>query len=324
MSDEICVIIAAYNSSGTVARAVRSALVQPEVVEVVLVDDASTDATLEAARSADDGSGRLSLLAQGRNQGPAAARNFAIANSRAPSIAILDADDFFLEGRFAALLGEDENWDGIADNVLFVREATVGRAAALTSGGSTEGEPLDFSRFVRGNISRPGRYRGELGFLKPVISRAFLERHGLAYDERLRLGEDLDLYARMLACGARMGMTEACFYVAVERDDSISAKHDAGDLERLLAAMKRLEPAAPEFGREALEDLRSNLAARYHHRQFLLDKKTSGLSAAVGQAMHSPRRLLDAARGIARDKWNGRKRWVDAGPRLLVPASEWQ
>src|SRR5262245_48322064 len=99
----VCVIIAARNASATIARAVRSALRERQVAEVVVVDDGSTDATADAAYDADDGSGRLKLLVLSKNRGPAAARNHAIARSSAPLIAVLDADDFFLPGRFDAL-----------------------------------------------------------------------------------------------------------------------------------------------------------------------------------------------------------------------------
>ncbi|RUY70024.1 glycosyltransferase, partial [Mesorhizobium sp. M7A.F.Ca.CA.001.13.1.1] len=59
---EVCVIIAAKNAAATIAVAIASALREPEVAEVVVVDDASTDDTAGVARSADDGSGRLSVM----------------------------------------------------------------------------------------------------------------------------------------------------------------------------------------------------------------------------------------------------------------------
>ncbi|RUU00788.1 glycosyltransferase, partial [Mesorhizobium sp. M7A.T.Ca.TU.009.02.1.1] len=40
---EVCVIIAAKNAAATIAVAIASALREPEVAEVVVVDDASTD-----------------------------------------------------------------------------------------------------------------------------------------------------------------------------------------------------------------------------------------------------------------------------------------
>ena len=176
---EVCVIIAAKNAGGTIAVAIASALREPEVAEVVVVDDGSTDDTAEIARSADDGSGRLKVMRLDVNRGPSFARNAAIAGSKAPFISILDADDFFLEGRFRNLFASAD-WDFAADP-----------------------EFLDFERFVEGNISRRRVQRGELGFLKPVISRTFLDRHRLRYDESLRLGEDYELYARAVAHGAR-------------------------------------------------------------------------------------------------------------------------
>jgi len=62
---DVTVVIAAWRADGTIGRAVASALAQPEAAEVVVVDDASGDdgATLAAARAADDGTGRLIVLA---------------------------------------------------------------------------------------------------------------------------------------------------------------------------------------------------------------------------------------------------------------------
>src|ERR1700684_4112944 len=95
----VAIILAAYNASGTVGRAVRSALAEPETAEVIVVDDDSTDDTTAQAAAADDGSGPLRLASLTRNEGLAAARTLAIEQSTAPWISVLDADDFFLPGR---------------------------------------------------------------------------------------------------------------------------------------------------------------------------------------------------------------------------------
>src|SRR6188474_2401292 len=96
-SPTLCAIIAAKDAAATIQRAIRSALREPQVAEVVVVDDGSTDGTAQKSREADDGSGRLKVHRLDRNRGPAFARNHAISNSAAPLIAILDADDFFLK-----------------------------------------------------------------------------------------------------------------------------------------------------------------------------------------------------------------------------------
>ncbi len=302
--DSICVIIAAMNAEATIAQAVASALAEREVAEVVVVDDASRDATAAAALGADDGSGRLRVEQVPANIGPAAARNLAMARSQAPLVAVLDADDAILPGRFAALADPAGDWDMSADNIIFVSEAEAGEftgLAAFETGGMAE--RMDFARFVAANISHPGRPRGELGFLKPVMRRAFLERHGLAYDEAMRLGEDFDLYARMLLAGARFRLVAACGYVAIERADSLSAQHSAADLAALVAADDRMLARRLTSGqREILAAHRAQCAQRWHHRHFLDAKRRSGLMRAVIEHRGRPRLLIDAGLGVARDK----------------------
>src|SRR5262245_1201511 len=97
----VAVIVAAHNAQGTIHQAVRSALEQEHVCEVIVVDDASRDGTAAEARLADDGSGRLAVIPLSENGGPSRARNIALVRSAAPYICVLDSDDYFLPGRIA-------------------------------------------------------------------------------------------------------------------------------------------------------------------------------------------------------------------------------
>ncbi|WP_274709376.1 glycosyltransferase family 2 protein [Nitratireductor luteus] len=299
----VCVIIAARNASGTITRAITSALRMVQVSEVVVVDDGSSDDTAMVARRSDDGTGRLDVLRLPRNHGPAFARNHAIANSTAPLIAILDADDFFLAGRFETLLDGDD-WDFVADNIMFID----------TSGGDPDvpgfaPEPyfLDLRAFIEGNIARRGIRRGEIGFLKPVMRRAFLERHSLRYSEQLRLGEDYDFYARALVKGARYKVVRTCGYGAVVRPDSLSGRHRTEDLKRLWEASEVLarSPSLPPGARELFRRHAHHVRARYELRRFLDVKAASGLYAAVLDAGRRPMSLPSIAGGILADKAEG-------------------
>src|SRR6185437_13753336 len=219
----VCVIIAARNAHATIARAVGSALAEAAVGEVVVVDDGSTDDTAQVARSADDGSGRLQVLHLPHNLGPAAARNRGVRASSAPFLTVLDADDYWLPGRMTALLAEMKDHDFVADDLLRVAEGHEDEApTTLIDGAMSLPADLTLAQFAAGNVSRKGRDRQELGFLKPLMRRAFLQEHHLAYDESLRLGEDFVIYAQALARGARFRLIPPCGYVAVERPASIS------------------------------------------------------------------------------------------------------
>lgn len=83
-STNVCIIIAAMNAADTIAKAVASALAEPEATEVVVIDDGSSDGTAAVARGADDGTGRLTVVRFEANRGPSAARNHAISISQSP------------------------------------------------------------------------------------------------------------------------------------------------------------------------------------------------------------------------------------------------
>lgn len=322
----VCVIIAARNAAATIARAIGSALCEPQVGEVLVVDDGSGDDTAEVSLAADDGSGRLRILRLETNQGPAFARNHAIAHSTAPLIAILDADDFFLPGRFDMLLA-GADWDFVADNIVFIdaRDARKPHVPAFAA----EPRFLDLASFVEGNISRRGAGRGEIGFLKPVMRRSFLDAQRLRYREELRLGEDYDLYARALARNARYKVVHACGYGAVVRHDSLSGQHRTIDLKRLYEADRDLLQSGdlPARARHAIAQHERHIRGRFELRRFLDEKRESGLAAAALRALTRPDALPAIAGGIAGDKYaafrNRERRVTDnvpPPPRYLLAA----
>ena len=316
----VCVIIAARNAARTIPVAIASALREPEVAEVVVVDDASTDDTQDVARLADDGSGRLSVMRLDVNRGPSFARNAAIRTSRSPFIGILDADDFFLEGRFRRLFASAD-WDFAADNIMLIRDDATDLAGIAAPPFAPEPQFLDFERFVDGNISRGRVRRGELGFLKPVISRAFLDRHGLSYDENLRLGEDYELYARAVACGARFKIIKSCGYGAIVRADSLSGRHKTQDLKRLADADLALLALGnlPEGSKAALRRHERHVRDKYRLRNFLDVKAERGLASAAAYALASQSNLIPIVRGVAADKLDALFRRTGIAARRQVP-----
>ena len=88
----VSVVIPTYNGARFVGRALDSVLVQQdEVVDVVVVDDGSTDETVDIVARYED----VRLLRQ-PHRGVAAARNAGIAAARAPFVGFCDHDDEWL------------------------------------------------------------------------------------------------------------------------------------------------------------------------------------------------------------------------------------
>ncbi|WP_394268985.1 glycosyltransferase family 2 protein [Qipengyuania sp.] len=100
----IAVIIPAYNAAATIAETLASACGQSMTdIEVVVVDDGSTDETAALVRAAQQGDARIRLIEQA-NVGVAAARNRAIEASDCAFLAPLDADDLWHRDKLACQL----------------------------------------------------------------------------------------------------------------------------------------------------------------------------------------------------------------------------
>ena len=218
---------------------------------------------------------------------------------------MLDADDYLLPGRFSRLMGALD-WDLIADQIVF---APASAPKLLTStdlpNSVTESfRTLDLTGFVAGNLNCGRAERRELGFLKPVIARRFLDDHALRYQAALWLGEDYDLYVRILLAGARFRVTSTVGYVARVSANSLSGRHRTADLAALRSATAAhlQHPGLDEPARAALH--RHHLSIRNRHllRAFLDAKTDMGPKAAIDFALRPFSNLPPIISGLLRDK----------------------
>ncbi len=88
------VVIPAHNRAGTIPAAIESVRSQSfEDIEIIVVDDGSTDGTADVARSIAVEEPRLRVLSHPVNRGAQAARNTGIRAARGEWVAFLDSDD---------------------------------------------------------------------------------------------------------------------------------------------------------------------------------------------------------------------------------------
>jgi len=92
----VSVVIPAFNRARFIEAAVGSALTQSYApTEIIVVDDASTDATVEIVESMAKKDPRIKCVRQKPNGGPAAARNRGVRESTGELIGFLDSDDLW-------------------------------------------------------------------------------------------------------------------------------------------------------------------------------------------------------------------------------------
>lgn len=92
------VVMPAYNAGQTIRESIESVLAQTlRDLELLVVDDASTDDTARVVSQVEDA--RVVLIRLAQNQGPIGARNAGIAAARGRYIALLDADDLAMPRR---------------------------------------------------------------------------------------------------------------------------------------------------------------------------------------------------------------------------------
>lgn len=202
----VSVVIPTYDSADTLPRAIDSALAQThDDLEVLVVDDASTDETPAVVESYDDQ--RVELLGHDRNCGGSAARNTGIEAASGEFVALLDADDEWhpekVERQVAALEPRSDSWVGaycgvkrvLPRHVEYLRSITPERLKGSTTNthyGEEGGEEL-----LRDVLMRVGVFGG---------SSTLLVRHRVAdemggFDESFPRHQDLEFLVRLLQRG---------------------------------------------------------------------------------------------------------------------------
>lgn len=208
----VSVVIPAWRCADFIEGAVRSALGQTRPpLEVLVVDDASGDATPDRARAAG-----ATVIEHGFNQGPAKARNDGIEAARGEWVALLDSDDEWLAHHLETL------WVAREDHVLVA-------AAAVTFGDGGEPRALGWARRRPLRLGDPAR---AMAPENPIRTSGVMFKREAAiaaggFRTDLRRFEDMDLWIRLLESGTGVCIPVVTSLYRVHASQS-SADREAG------------------------------------------------------------------------------------------------
>lgn len=270
MTPRVSVIIPAKDVEQYIAEALTSLLHQgldPQEIEVVVIDDGSTDRTADVAAGFANRFGSFQLLRNPEPGGVSAARNQGMRASTGAAITFLDSDDWFGNGHLRVMVGAFES--------LGVQSVRSDHIRAL-------GKTRELTRcpvFIRGRRLNPHDFIAH-GFDRSIVDfpnastglfdRALLEDGTLLFAEDLRTAEDREWNWRILLCTESFAVvnTPGTYY---RRGvvGSLTAVYDRSQLDFITSCRRTIEQtrARPEWAPYTLKAAHNLLALTDIHLQ---------------------------------------------------------
>jgi len=263
------VIIPAFNASATLRQAVDSVLAQTYAPhEIIVIDDGSTDATAQVARSYGT---RVTLISQG-NSGVSAARNAGARAANAEWLCFLDADDWYYPERLAAYAAMIRD---VPDLEFLTGDFDYVDAQGNHLRRSMESMPAGQAILAR---AREGRAVMEGEVLGDFVGAHFGDTHTLTvpratflalggYPTGFAVCEDVNFLIRLCARSRRVGVVctpTAAYRIhgnSATRSDPLRAQQQTLlALKALVPQLKQSRPAIRRGLRDAIRHARLDLA----------------------------------------------------------------
>jgi glycosyltransferase involved in cell wall biosynthesis len=306
-SPTVSVIIPCYNGAKYLRQAVESVLAQTHPpLEVIVVDDGSTDDSAEIAASF----GPPVRVIRQANQGESVARNRGIAEARGDYLHFLDADDLMhpeaFERMLAAIAGR-ANAVALVGFAMFTVDPTAPYAVSVP----------------KGEAFFPTLFRDNLAAIHAWLTPAHLVRQAGGFCEGLHYSEDWDLWNQVALAGAELVTIPwvGGYYRRYPQSQSYIARHvdraigHCVVLERLLQGLRRQPDLRHQFAAEAFWGAWAAL-----HRARRLGASWQAVAPLAAEIEHLVRtgpaslRKVRFARLI---RWLG-MRWAEALRNLVV------
>jgi len=210
----VSVVIPLYNRKNLIGEAIESVLNQDyPSVEIIVVDDGSTDGGAEKVKSYPAAKYIWQV-----NAGPGAARNLGVAQSSGEILAFLDSDDLWLPTKLSQQI---ESWAETTSPTVFVCETRLHFAA-------DQPLPTGYSRrMLEGSF--PAYLPSAM-----MVSRAVFDQVG-GFDPSFRSGQDTDWFFRAVEMGIERVVVPAVLFEKRMNGDNIT-----GAVEKTRATIMKL------------------------------------------------------------------------------------
>ena len=289
MTPVVSVVVPAYQSAAHIGKTLSSVLAQTfEDLELVVVDDASTDGTVEVARSFPDD--RLRVLANQTNVGPVENWNRAVAEARGRFVKLLCGDDVL----YPTCIDRQVRALGAPDAAGAVMTAC--RRDILDEAGDVliAGRGLDgLTGLVPAAVALRAAVRaGTNVFGEPAAVMVRAEALALCgpFSSRLPYTVDLDMWCRVLEHGDLVAVPEAlCGFRVVATSWSVSlGRQQAAQARRLLADVRRRHPDEITRVDETLGRVRATTLAAGRRLLYRRLARRAGARADSGSRSAAP------------------------------------
>ena len=244
----LSVVIPTHDRRALVVRALQSVLDQAPLrrVQIIVVDDGSTDGTADLLAQRYGEEARVELIRSPRRHA-SAARNLGFARARGSHVCFLDSDDYWLDGTLATIERVFAAYPTLAfvsvegGTLATPAQPALDRIVAGDSPGWSHATfpraPLQSARFDRADRSGcarllhgdffPAIINGDLFYLSGlVIRREYVVAAG-AFNERFRYFNDWEFFARLCAQGPGAYLEYDGFRRDTGRPDQISRRRPA-------------------------------------------------------------------------------------------------